>query len=338
MPRLGQRLSNVRTYSFSRWLGRAADRTALLPSCPDRRTASSFSGTNFQSVQTGTTVGGSTTIYNVGSILGMAVGNPISGTGIPANSTIASFTTSTAPFSGATWSTSSNQINFTPTNVYVGMEISDVPNSCIPSGDTVTGVYSSYVTIGPNNTTCASSGSNIAVSGGNEIIFSNPTGTGASSSGQVSFTAYTGLYRLLGAVYSTAGTNPILIPFSQDNDTFYLKSSVVDIDTISNKCPITQTFTFCTLSVPLGVKVEAFGRMVAGNNPVLISSPDQAAHSATTFPGPPGFSTSSIAANTSFPFRSYTNTAGQILVQPTISGPSPTVLEDTDGWVFKRSQ
>jgi hypothetical protein len=307
----------------------------------------SFTGTNFQSVQPGTMVSGFT-IYNVGSIVGAAVGDPIvsttTGYPLPANSTIASFTTSTTNFLGATWSMSSYTINFVPSGAYPGMQIADLSNSCIPPGDTVASVSSSSVTITPAPTTCAnvSTGSTVQLSGGNEIVFTNPTSTPVAVATPlvVNLTIYTGLHRMIGALYSNGLTSPSLVAFSQNNDTFYLKNSAVDIDTAIGKCPgISPIGVFCTLSVPKGIKVEAFGRVVGGAsaNQLLLTSFDQLPQTPTGFPGPPGFTTNNNATRTSFPFDLYTGIGGNIRAQ-SATGTLITTYGDTDGWLLRRSQ
>jgi hypothetical protein len=50
---------------------------------------------------------------------------------------------------------------------------------------------------------------------------------------------------------------------------------------------------------------------------------------------PPGYSTVSPTADSSHPFRLYTNTNGEVRVQGS-AGVSSTLKEDTDGWVFQR--
>ena len=80
--------------------------------------------------------------------------------------------------------------------------------------------------------------------------------------------------------------------------------------------------------------------LVSPTRPTLVSSLDQATTvGATNFPGIPGYSTNSDATNTAFPLRLYTNSAGQVRVTvATGASGTPQVYEDTDGWVFNRSQ
>ena len=159
------------------------------------------------------------------------------------------------------------------------------------------------------------------------------------------------VYRLVGALYTTNTTPTSLITFYQDNDTFYLGSSVMDIKT-GITGPLCTTGvgtspTSCALSVPCGriaptcstgFKVNAFGRVVGGSSgEFLISSLDQSAQSPTVFAaGPPGYSTTSSGATSAHPFKLYTDGSGNVRVQASTTG--NTVYEVTDGWVWPRQQ
>lgn len=155
-------------------------------------------------------------------------------------------------------------------------------------------------------------------------------------------TFYTGLYRLIGALYTDGSQN--VVHFTQDGDRFYLANSVNDISATGIGV-VPQTFALsvpCGRSAPTcltpgpGLRVEAFGRMVGGPGDVLLSSLDQGPQVPNAFPGPPGYSTNSLfgAIKTGFPFRLYTNGNGQIRLQA--SSPGNTAYEVTDGWILHR--
>jgi len=151
-----------------------------------------------------------------------------------------------------------------------------------------------------------------------------------------------GLYRLVGALYTQTGTD--VVPFVQDGQTFYLQTSVMDINTNTPTCAnsFDTHATPCALSVPCGlnatcaqgVKVEAFGRIVGGPSKLLLSSYDQTGitHPVGFMSGEPGYATTSTMAHTAYPFRVYTNTAGQVRLQANAGGTG--AFEVTEGWVF----
>ena len=183
--------------------------------------------------------------------------------------------------------------------------------------------------------------------GGNFTI-TLPTGVTASgtspASAPASLSVLTGRYRLIGALFTDASGN--LVPFNQDDDTFYLTPSIADIPITGSTCAtIGTTKLACALSVPCGrnamcpspgLRVQAFGRMViATTAKVLASSPDQSQPAPSAFGAAPGYTTQDAASATAFPFLLYTDTTGDIDVQSSIA--STTVQEVTDGWVFKRS-
>jgi hypothetical protein len=69
---------------------------------------------------------------------------------------------------------------------------------------------------------------------------------------------YAGLYRMVGALYTTTGSTPPLVSFVQDNDTFYLATPAADI----NNTIGTSAGNIALASVPNGISVEAMGRCV----------------------------------------------------------------------------
>jgi hypothetical protein len=154
-------------------------------------------------------------------------------------------------------------------------------------------------------------------------------------------------------VYTTSyTTTPALVSFKQDNDTFYLNSSVEDIP--ATGCSISSASAqSCQLSVPCGrgavclggtVQVEALGRILGGSSTsppeVLLSSLDQSDQAPTQFTSAPGFTSQSSSADTGGVFRVFTSTAsgatpGAVRVRAANTG-GATVYEVTDGWVFHR--
>ena len=179
--------------------------------------------------------------------------------------------------------------------------------------------------------------------------------TTASSSAATTVAVYPGRYRLAGALY-TQGAGPptgTLVGFKQDGETFYLTTPVADLET--STCSVSTATTKCALNVPCGrgastcggsptcplpasvnaVAVQAFGRMVAGSNSVLISSPDQGLASASIdLTTAPGFAGRGLNSGTAYPFLLYTNTCGQVQVQANTG--TASVNGVTDGWIFQR--
>jgi hypothetical protein len=166
-----------------------------------------------------------------------------------------------------------------------------------------------------------------------------------------------GIYRLVGALYTDGSSN--LIQFHQDGDTFYLASSVPDIQTGTvSVCAgtIGTTATLCPLSVPCGrmsptcgplpapFTVEAFGRVVGGTQSGLLylSSPSQLDSAPVNFPSAPGFSTANTGGvgsptfASAFPFHLQTDASGELRVRG--SGTVATAYEITDGWIWHRQQ
>lgn len=170
----------------------------------------------------------------------------------------------------------------------------------------------------------------------------------------------TGVYRLLRALYTTATNNAV--PFHQDGDTFYLASSVTDIQTGgSSICAsfIGTAAVSCPLSVPCGrmaatcsdlsspgFSVEAIGRIVGGSgasgtSQLLISSPNQSDQAPANFPTAPGFTNAATGAIISaappvYPFHLATDGSGDVRVRASAS--SVTAYEVTDGWIWRRQR
>jgi hypothetical protein len=186
--------------------------------------------------------------------------------------------------------------------------------------------------------TAAATGSpDITVSGNYTITL--PGGYAGTTATGATLTVFHGLYRMVGALYTDHASD--IVPFTQDGDTFYRRNPVADINTNSSVCtgPIGTTSVLCQLSVPLGIKVRAFGRISAGNSTaVWVSSPDQTDSAPGSFPGTPANSTTMANGTTAFPFSIYTSTSGQIRIRSNDSTTMTPVYEDTDGWVWNRSQ
>ena len=84
-----------------------------------------------------------------------------------------------------------------------------------------------------------------------------------------------------------------------------------------------------------GISVEAFGRMVAGSNSVMIASRDQGLTSAyADLTVSPEFTGRGLNTGTAYPFRLYTDTCGQLAVRANTTG-SNSINEIADGWVFQ---
>ncbi|HEY5048568.1 MAG TPA: hypothetical protein VII49_11175, partial [Rhizomicrobium sp.] len=351
------------------------------PSCmASTNTAPSFkySGAPYDTSVSGLTYMGFPYIYNMASVAGLAVGQRVEmnsyispATTIAAIGTLTSEAVATiATTCSMTCATTVTVPSGSAANMAVGMEISDVFQSAanctggnLARGDlpantyTISsapagGVFSIMPAVGTSNATIYNDC--IVVSSGYTVQLAAPA-SGTTTMGVASFTVYTGIYRMAGALY-TNPSNTNVVPFMQDGDTFTLQSPVADLNTNNtggNACnsgTIGNADVSCALSVPCGltiacssgIKVEALGRIVGGTltslaKPTLISSIDSNPGAPTAFPGAPGYSTSSAgSATTAYPFRLYTNTSGQVRLRASSSGAS--VYEDTDGWVFQRGQ
>lgn len=300
-------------------------------------------------------------LYNVKSVAGIVPGDEIqSSTYIQDGTTVVSVGTRTINAVGGISTTAgTTTVTFTGTDnsqMAVGMPISDgvvfpgcsaSANSAIPEGDTVATLVG---TTGVTLTTAATANPTsdcIIVSGGNVVQITPATTSTPTGNTQRSIKFFTGVYRLLGALYTDSSGN--VVGFTQDGDTFYLKISVTDIETGTSPVICAGSFgtspQACPLSVPCGrtaatcspgVKVEAIGRFVGGNNMLFLSSLDQSDQGPTSFPNAPGYTSKNPAPQVSFPFRLYTDTSGQVRVRASAS--STSAYEVTDGWVFKRAQ
>ncbi|HEX4080943.1 MAG TPA: hypothetical protein VHX61_18930, partial [Rhizomicrobium sp.] len=299
---------------------------------------------------TGETQDGVAYLYNLSSAAGLAPGQNIADNGYMSNGT----TISTLPTAVGTLTnqepanlvveesgTSVTLLSGTTATIGTGMAVSDVfqfsgctgtaqSKLAVNNGDwTVASVTSStqFLIVPPPGVPAVSATNDcITVSGGNAVALSTAA-TGTTTSGPASFTIFGGLYRLIGALYTDSSAN--VVPFTQDGDTFYLDAPVADLDGVA----VTSSAKNYTLnSVPDGIPVEAFGRCVAGEM-VHIFNPSLAPGKPNSFPNAPGYDTDSLAPQTSFPYRSYTNSSGQIAAQAYTSGTMDCM---TDGWMLHR--
>jgi hypothetical protein len=326
------------------------------PSRPSFRQSSSSDYAIFTKYRS---VMGSPLLYNVKSVAGIVAGDEIKDDSyIPIGTVVASVGTVTVNQVG---SIASDQHTITvadTSQIAYGMAISDAAlfagcsitaQPLIGDGTTILSVTSGTTfTITPNaSNTGTISGDCMTVSGGNVIQMSNNAAATTPTTGMLpSAKVFTGAYRLLGALYTDSSSN--VIGFAEEGDTFYLKTSVTDIQTGPTPflCAgtIGTTAQSCALSVPCGrnaacasgTKVEAFGRIVGGTNTLLLSSLDQSDQAPAAFPTAPGYTAKNSAPQVSFPFRLHTDTGGQVRVRA--SGSATTVYEVTDGWVLHRAQ
>jgi len=289
------------------------------------------------------------TVFNVSNLAGATIGDVITSPNLPTPPpyvTIQSFSSNNqvTPTGDLSTTTSPDTINNVSslTGVRLGKAIQDVTNKkCIPNNTYVTNTG----TTPPLNITmsqsaeCTSTGDTLSISGAEQIVMSaNATTTDVSL---LNLKISTGYYRLIGAVYTISVLGvPNVVPFQQDGDTFYLKSPTTDIGggtgTGSAQCKngMITSVQICPLSVPIGIPVEAFGRVVSSGQSFLSSTdaPQTASAFATA---PPGYTTThSTTANNAYPFHLFTSTAGKVNAE---GGSSNQMYEVTDGWIWHRA-
>jgi YD repeat-containing protein len=138
-------------------------------------------------------------------------------------------------------------------------------------------------------------------------------------------------YRLVASLFTTtSGSGTVLAPYTQNGNTFYLSSPT----SFSASVQPAIGGTAVSLPVPKGLAVEAFGRCVASAR-VYLFNWQQTALPAENFPFSPGYDTQlTTSPDTSFPFRIYTNTTGQIYGMSQ-SG-TATLQCMLDGWNLPR--
>lgn len=316
-------------------------------------------------------VNGSTTLYNVLSVTGVQVNDEVVGGNIQSGTYVTGVGTFTLNSKGTfqcplhcDWLTlSASDHAQMQLNMVITDSVAYSPNcsGAIANGAISSNSIDTIINLAPTGappgtvqlSTPAASVTTpdcITVSGGNTITLSS----GATSTGQnLPVTVYTGVYRLVGALYTTDSSGDV-VKFVQEGNTFYLSAAVTDINPGATP-PLCTTIGSlpqnCQLSVPcgrlaptcstggkfVGLSVEAFGRVMGGTStaPIILTSADQPAQTANpTFYTAPGYTTNSTSAVTAFPFRTYTDLVGDVQVQGAGSGTSSTVYEVTDGWVF----
>jgi hypothetical protein len=134
--------------------------------------------------------------------------------------------------------------------------------------------------------------------------------------------------RRIGSVRTDASSH--ILAFSQNGDEFLWAAAVGDVNTSS----LGTTATLLTLTVPIGVKVNALYRFAAtAGNGILINSPDE---SALAFNVPVGNVTSDSAVSSGAGGNTRTNVNGQIRAT---AGASSTLLQlVTYGWIDTRGK
>jgi hypothetical protein len=320
------------------------------------------------SLTTTATVSGST-LYNVASIAGVKAGDLVfNSTYLHTGTTVQSVGTSThylavTPYTGGGGSCATSSPYDCYTVLYPGspvvqqnMEVSDSKTNQIAngSGPCTSGGMGGQGFIA-NNTTIAmvNPGGSLphviklsiaypiptiatdcfTYSGGNTITLSSNAITNSTT--PFTITIYTGLYRMLGALYAPVGSSDI-VQFAQDGDTFLLNAPVYDVQA---KSLTTSAVNVPLPSVPAGIVVEALGRCVGGNGYVLLYTPPPAGATGPMTPGlftsTPGYSINSTTPQTAFPVRLYTDSSTDI--KAVASGAS-TLNCMTDGWVWHRAQ
>ncbi len=334
----------------------ASGGSVVSPSCMASTSAArpDFSGTAFansgyQSSFVGGTLGGGTTVYNIGHPVDLKAGDPIWASGVLSSGTVVSrFSANSQPSSqlSGTWTGAGSSMDTTitlcssctTTGIQAGMAVQDA-SECIPTSARVHNVYSTTIAVTNIPTTCSSGmiPVKLGISGAQQLELVPAATTTTHATG---FTAAVGYYRLVGALYTDVSSD--FVQFTQDGDTYYLATPVADVSGVS----LTNTPTNLTLaSVPDGIKVKAFGRCVGGTGTttthhVIVYSPDQAtAPVPQAFPGAPGFDVSSLTPSTAFPFSAWTDTSRTLLALAD-TGTSPVTTIDcvTDGWVWHRGQ
>lgn len=312
-----------------------------------------FSGAGYVLGAVGGTFAGGKTVYNVSPLSGVAAGSAVMSSGnLPLNTTIQNFSANAqpsvagAPITGVFSGTNHDQIipdNQNITGLQLGMAILD-PGGCIPPNTVVESFATSpplvtSITMSQAASTSCTGDYTFSISGANQLVLNQNANATAYNA---PLTISTGYYRLIGALYTDSNmTHPNLVSFAQDGDTFYLTTPVVDINTVASLCtgPIGNPAgaVSCPLSVPSGIKVQAFGRIHGGtSSAVIVSSPDQTPGAPTNFPGVPGYSTKNAGGDTAFPFMVYTDTSAHVRIRANSTGNTTQVYEDTDGWVFHR--
>lgn len=317
-------------------------------------------GASYRLTQTANTLQGSKVVYNAGGptegssgnglinpLAGFAVGDEVTGDNIPACSPTCPRITSLSSYELGTAGSTSNGSNviqglLSVANVSVGMSVSDgttndqyIPQSGT-NGNYVTGVDSPSCTPNPpfhcvtiaNGTGVVGQTGIPVYFGGNFTVTLDTPANGSTALGSnATIKVHTGLYRMVGALYTTANTN--VVSFTQDGDTFYLNVPVADINITLG----TGDTAVPVPSVPNGIPVEWLGRCVS--NPKVIVyplGPNPGAPQA--FPTIPGYD---VTTTTGTParYQTYTDSARNIHAR---SNGGTTFQCMTDGWIWHRGR
>ena len=303
-----------------------------------------FLNTSYTTTVTGWLFTDGSTFYEANTLAGVLPGDLVTFTigGTNYSTTVSSTGTLTIPPTGstinATLTNGSSTITCLSCTGGMGNNMAISAGTDLPKGDTianVAGLSSLTVTNAASFSGTSPKIEPIIVSGEQVITLAGVAPPATPT--KVTLTVYTGLYRMVGALY-TDGSSKV-VQFTQDGDTFYLNKSVEDISATPSGGVLYSLSVPCGVGTSHcssgGVQVEALGRIVgsSASNPVLLTSPDQSDQTPSIFTTAPGFSVQATATQNSFPFRVFTNQTGQIRLH----GSGNTVNEVTDGWVLHRS-
>jgi len=304
--------------------------TSLVPSF----FASSFASSGYLVTATGGTVSASNTVYNANPLAGVSVGNAIEShdTALPSLTTITGFSANFVPSSQpmGSWASGSTTITIPSgiTNLQPGMS---VVGGCLPGYAYVSSYSGTNLVISSNTAGCAGSGVQLSISGARQLVLNNNASITEAVSNNLSIGI--GYYRMIGAIYTTSAMTPTIVPFVQDNDTFYLATPVTDI----NAAAVSSTASSFALSVPHGIQVQAMGRCTGATGHILLFTQGTTPATPGPFPTAPGYSVrNSAASDAAFPFNLYT-AAGTATIEA-VSDVNSTLDCVTDGWVWHRAQ
>jgi hypothetical protein len=352
----GVPVANNQTYFIYAIAAPRGGGTAATPSCiasPNLIPSfekSNFMGSGYFAAATGGVTNTQSIAYNVAPLDAVAVGNVLQSTTSNnlAGDTIFGFTANTGP-AGATavWADGTATIVCSTvcnsSNTLAGMAITDLTKGCIPPNThIVSATVLSAIQLSQNTNATDSSGApctggavqDISISGARQLVLHGSSASGTTDAAELDIGI--GYYRRIGAVLTDGSGN--LVPFTQEDKTFYLAKPVSVSATLSATMAVPVAFA---PSLPVGVSVKAFGRCVGGGTMagghVLIYSPGQTSivSPAHGFPTVPGYAVSILAPTTTFPFSAWTGTGGNLQVISDVAGNIECML---DGWEWPRTQ
>jgi hypothetical protein len=280
---------------------------------------------------TGVLTNGSTTITGLSSVAGFAPGAAITGTGIPANTTIVSATSTTITMSAAaTATTAIGTSSFTGFTLQTNAAITGVSSTtglavgqflngpAIPAGTTIKSISGSTVTMSAN-ATAASTLTATGITG-----YLSPTITSVSSTtGFLPGASITGTFIPSGATIQSVGTNTItLTPPTVATSNEAAASNIVTPAPVTIffggqliQTPATETVTSPTtetITIGLSTITIAANATVTGVNSLAVVIPDNQ----DVEPGDPGVATTSAGGPSVVPgtspaiYQGFFNTAG----------------------------